>query len=118
MAIRCVPNDPKGFDRCYDICDFCVYYDFNGDKDGAYTGDGRCKLYDQPKDPSDSCPAFTCMEALKITAVVSHPGPMWIKEISLTLKDKIRRWYRLHIKWHFDKRKFYKLFNDKKQKAI
>jgi hypothetical protein len=47
-------NSPIG------ICDHCKFYDFNGDEDGAYTGDGYCRLHDMPSDPHDGCEDFVC----------------------------------------------------------
>jgi hypothetical protein len=41
------------------LCDLCRHYAFNGD-DGVYTGDGRCMLRDEPRDPDDSCGYFEC----------------------------------------------------------
>jgi hypothetical protein len=47
---------------CYQICDTCTHYAFNGDKDGAYTGDGRCEHPDHPRaaEPDDGCTDFKC----------------------------------------------------------
>lgn len=47
---------------CVPICDTCIHYAFNGDKDGAYTGDGRCEHPDHPRaaEPDDGCPDFKC----------------------------------------------------------
>ena len=45
-----------------EICDFCKWYDFNGDEDGCYTGDGYCRLLKVQCDPDDGfgCPDFFC----------------------------------------------------------
>ena len=42
-----------------DVCDFCVYYDFNGE-DGAYVGKGFCNKFAQQKDPEEGCESFIC----------------------------------------------------------
>lgn len=44
------------------ICDFCIHYNFNGDEEGSYTGDGYCKLLDIYTDPHDGfdCEHFHC----------------------------------------------------------
>jgi hypothetical protein len=48
------------------VCDFCKHYDFNGDKNGAYTGDGWCKLHQIQKDPENGCDNdFHCTSADK-----------------------------------------------------
>lgn len=44
-------------------CDFCRFYAFNADKQGRYTGDGRCMKHDTPKDPGDVCDDFHCENA-------------------------------------------------------
>lgn len=55
------------------LCDFCVWFDFNGDADGAYTGDGFCRRHSRPADPCDACEDYECFlapeadpEALKL----------------------------------------------------
>lgn len=42
-------------------CDFCQFYDFNGDDFGVYHGNGRCEHPDHPRnsDPGDLCDDFT-----------------------------------------------------------
>lgn len=42
------------------ICDFCKWYDFNGDEEGCYTGDGYCRHWHQLSDPADGCGQFVC----------------------------------------------------------
>ena len=42
------------------VCDFCKHYDFNGNENGAYTGDGYCNLLKEPKEPHDDCDQFHC----------------------------------------------------------
>lgn len=44
-------------------CDFCKFYDFNGNEDGAYTGEGYCNKYAERKDPEDVCSEFHCERA-------------------------------------------------------
>lgn len=41
-------------------CDFCKWYDFNGDEDGCYTGDGLCRRWQIAADPMDNCDEFVC----------------------------------------------------------
>lgn len=43
-----------------DICDFCRFYAFNGDEEGAYTGEGRCEHpeHPHPAEPYHDCPDF------------------------------------------------------------
>lgn len=45
---------------CHPLCDFCEWFDFNADEDGAYTGDGWCRLHKRPMDPFDACADFEC----------------------------------------------------------
>lgn len=53
MAVYC--------DTCLgDVCDYCRWYDFNGDEDGCYTGDGWCRLHGRHSDPEDGCSEFHC----------------------------------------------------------
>ena len=47
-------------DPDYSCCDFCKYYKFNPDRNGAYTGDGWCKLHLEQMDPCDICDEFHC----------------------------------------------------------
>ena len=42
------------------VCDFCQYYDFNGDEDGVYVDKGFCKLHKKPSEPHWICDNFTC----------------------------------------------------------
>lgn len=46
------------------LCDFCIWYDFNADTEGCYTGDGYCRLHNRPSDPDDACPDFYCVRAM------------------------------------------------------
>ena len=46
--------------NCAPLCDFCKFYDFNGNKDGAYTGNGYCNKHDKKRDPEDECDEFEC----------------------------------------------------------
>lgn len=56
MAIFC--------DSCLDaICDFCTWYDFNGDEEGMYTGNGYCRFHLEYRDPTDACGDFHCRNA-------------------------------------------------------
>jgi hypothetical protein len=45
------------------LCDFCRWYDFNGDEDACYTGDGWCRLHGRSSDPTDECGDFHCNSA-------------------------------------------------------
>lgn len=55
MAIYC--------DTCLgEICDFCVWYDFNGEE-GGYSGDGYCRRWKAPRDPDDGCAEYHCHAA-------------------------------------------------------
>lgn len=47
-------------DKKHYVCDHCAHYNFNGNKDGAYTGDGWCTLHDTRSDPWDDCSHYTC----------------------------------------------------------
>ena len=56
-------------DDCQDtgsICDFCTWYDFNGNEDGAYIGDGWCRKFEEQADPSDghNCDEFICFRVM------------------------------------------------------
>lgn len=42
------------------VCDFCIFYDFNGDDDGCYTGDGYCRFHQKQIDPEEGCADFIC----------------------------------------------------------
>jgi len=55
MVLKC-SND------CHIVCDFCIFYDFNSDEDGVYTGNGVCWHPDHPqrKYPTDGCDDFIC----------------------------------------------------------
>lgn len=41
-------------------CDFCKHYDFNANAKGQYTGDGHCRLHNEPADPGEVCDDFHC----------------------------------------------------------
>ena len=47
-------------------CDFCKYYDFNGDDEGRYTGDGYCNKKKQGREPGEECDEFHCKQAKKM----------------------------------------------------
>jgi len=46
----------------YPVCDFCCYYDFNANEEGAYTSDGKCEHPDHlgDREPWDICDDFKC----------------------------------------------------------
>ena len=49
------------YKKCeYNACDFCIYYDFNGDSDGCYTGNGYCRKLKKLSEPFDFCKYFIC----------------------------------------------------------
>lgn len=58
MTILCSPE-------CIPACDFCKYYNFNGDELGRYTGNGLCILHNEPSEPYDYCEDFYCFLANK-----------------------------------------------------
>ena len=41
------------------VCDFCKYYDFNGEN-MVYTDNGRCNKHNERKDPEEGCNDFHC----------------------------------------------------------
>lgn len=50
---------------CYPICDFCIYFRFNGNEIGAYLNEGECAhpAHPHPEDPSGGCGDFHCTSA-------------------------------------------------------
>ena len=50
---------------CPEICDYCYFYDFNGDENGAYTGDGRCLAIGESREPESICDLFVCFNYVK-----------------------------------------------------
>jgi hypothetical protein len=44
------------------VCDFCKFYNFNGDERGVYTGDGKCEHTEHPRheEPDSGCDDFVC----------------------------------------------------------
>jgi len=53
----------------YDICDYCVYYDYNGEdtvvdgeivKGAVYCSKGYCNLLKERKEPENGCKHFIC----------------------------------------------------------
>ena len=44
------------------ICEFCKFYDFNGNEEGAYTGNGWCNKFNKQKEPYQGygCSEFVC----------------------------------------------------------
>ena len=57
----------KCSEDCCIVCDFCIFYDFNGDKKGVYTGHGVCWNPNHPtrKMPHDGCSDFICNYVIK-----------------------------------------------------
>jgi hypothetical protein len=49
----------------YPVCDFCQWYRFNGNADGAYIDQGECAhpAHPHPEDPSGGCDDFHCVMA-------------------------------------------------------
>ncbi len=46
-------------------CDHCAHYQFNGDEQGRYTGDGFCQLHKREEDPGSLCDDYFCFELVK-----------------------------------------------------
>lgn len=44
---------------CPVVCDFCIWYSFNGDN-GTFTGDGYCTINGLARKPEDFCEMFIC----------------------------------------------------------
>lgn len=42
------------------MCDFCKFYDFNGDKYGFYIERGYCRFHKKAKEPFEGCKDFVC----------------------------------------------------------
>ena len=44
------------------ICDFCKFYNFNGDKNGVYNGRGYCEKFKVYKEPEQGvgCEEYIC----------------------------------------------------------
>jgi hypothetical protein len=55
MPTYCPTCDPG-----YMCCDFCKHYSFNGNEQGAYTGNGHCDLHKRPEDPGSFCDDYYC----------------------------------------------------------
>lgn len=55
-------------EECTPICDFCIFFDFNGKEMGGYKdvydGHGVCWNPDDPRrtDPLDGCSDFICSQ--------------------------------------------------------
>lgn len=45
---------------CIPACDFCRHYDFNGDEEGRYIGEGICNLHNIGRHPGEECEDFHC----------------------------------------------------------
>ena len=43
-------------------CDFCRFYEFNGDADGNWIGKGYCTWNDEFRDPGSSCEDYICKD--------------------------------------------------------
>jgi len=60
---------------CQAACDFCVFFDYNGedlvDENGKiypgalYVGNGHCALHDRHTDPGWECGDFCCMNVFR-----------------------------------------------------
>jgi len=58
--MKLCPNcDERGL-----CCDHCAYFQFNGDEQGRYTGDGWCRLHKRPEDPAGLCDEYFCFQLL------------------------------------------------------
>lgn len=49
---KCIPQ--------MNVCDFCKFYDFNGDKEGRYIERGYCRFHKEAREPGDGCDDFVC----------------------------------------------------------
>ena len=47
--------------QCFDLCDFCRFYNFNPGFGGVYTDKGYCVLKEQHMQPEDGCDDFICV---------------------------------------------------------
>jgi hypothetical protein len=58
VTLFCSP----GCERTGPVCDFCIFFRFNGDSEGYYIGKGMCTYptHQGPTDPSSECPDFHC----------------------------------------------------------
>ena len=56
MSEHCT-DDTSG---CPIVCDFCAFFDFNGNEHGWYMGNGWCRLHQKKKDPISGCNDFEC----------------------------------------------------------
>ena len=54
---------------CLPCCDFCVFFEFNGEADtfqgkvwpnAVYVGKGYCRKFDMCADPGSGCSEFVC----------------------------------------------------------
>lgn len=48
----------------YTCCDHCAYYNFNGDTEGRYTGEGWCRFHKEKRDPGSDCEEYVCFQLL------------------------------------------------------
>jgi len=56
----CPDCDPRAI-----CCDHCAYFEFNGDSEGRYTGNGYCRLHKRAEDPGSECEDYHCFQLLK-----------------------------------------------------
>jgi len=56
----CPDCDPRGI-----CCDHCAYYNFNGNDQGQYTGNGYCRLHKRTEDPGSECQDYFCFKLSK-----------------------------------------------------
>ena len=61
MAVYCC----KECEQTGPVCDYCAHYDFNGDANGFYTGDGWCKFHEKPIDPLSGCDDYVCFQTVE-----------------------------------------------------
>jgi len=50
-------------DECLPVCDFCIYYNFNGNEFGGYIEKGWCRKHKEERDPGSQCENFHCFRA-------------------------------------------------------
>jgi len=56
-------------------CDHCAYYQFNGDEQGRYTGNGWCRRHKRPEDPGRLCDDYFCFQILRNDTDDNAPPP-------------------------------------------
>jgi len=54
-------------DGCDVVCDYCIFFDYNGDEIGGYTGYGACWNPYKPEkvSPAHGCEHFICFNIIE-----------------------------------------------------